>query len=298
MNAYRVIRFFEERRSKCEPLILATVIETGGSTYSKAGEQMLIDRDGHFCGMLSGGCLEGDLVERSRSVIEHNAAQTVSYDLSTDDELWGLGIGCDGVMHILLQPLTPENGYEPFTSIVQLLNGHTPARIEIQGGEMSYSVAVLPSPSLLVMGAGLDSEPLVTMATELGWRCSVVDHRPVYITSRAYGEAVDKRCIPTDVLGAELDLSIFDLAVVMSHHLASDRSYLRQMANTDIGYVGLLGPPARRDRLLGELGSLAKKLQGRIRAPAGIQLGGRGAGPIAIEIIAEMQQFLAARPAV
>ena len=296
MNARRVIRFFEERRSRNETLILATVIETDGSTYSKAGEQMLIDNDGNFCGMLSGGCLEGDLVERSRSVIEKGAAQTVTYDLGSDDELWGLGVGCEGTMHILLQPLTTQNGYEPFVSIVQVLEGHTPASIEIRSDGATFSVEILPIPSLLVMGAGLDSEPVVKMAAELGWRCSVVDHRPAYIQDRDYGDAAVTTCTPTEALGTTLDLSIFDLALVMSHHLVSDRTYLRQLASTEIGYVGLLGPPKRRDRLLGEIGSLSKKLEGRIHAPAGIQLGGRGAGPIAIEIIAEMQQYLAARP--
>ncbi len=296
MNARRVIRFFEERRSRSEALILATVIETDGSTYSKAGEQMLIDNDGNFCGMLSGGCLEGDLVERSRSVIEEGAVQTVSYDLGSDDELWGLGVGCEGTMQILLQPLTTENGYEPFTSIIQVLNGHTPARIEIHSNDATYFVDVIPIPSLLVMGAGLDSEPVVKMAAELGWRCSVVDHRPAYIQDREYGDAAVTTCTPAEDLCTTLDLSIFDLALVMSHHLISDQTYLRQLASTDIGYVGLLGPPKRRDRLLGDLGDLANNLEGRIHAPAGIQLGGRGAGPIAVEIIAEMQQYLAARP--
>ncbi len=294
MNARRVMRFFEERRSKGESLVMATVINTDGSTYSKAGEQMLIDSDGNFCGMLSGGCLEGDLVERSRSVIETGAAQTVTYDLSSDDELWGLGVGCEGMMHILLQPLTTENGYEPFTTVVEVLNGHTPVTIEIHSDDVTYSVVVLPAPSLLVMGAGLDSEPVVKIATELGWRCCVVDHRPAYISSRAYGDGVVSTCAPADDLDTRLDLSIFNLALVMSHHLVSDRSYLRQLASTDIGYVGLLGPPKRRDRLLNEIGGLSKKLKGRIHAPAGIQLGGRGPGPIAVEIIAEMQQYLAA----
>lgn len=293
MNARRIMCFFEERRSKGESLVMATVINTGGSTYSKAGEQMLIDSEGNFCGMLSGGCLEGDLVERSRSVMETGTAQTVTYDLSSDDELWGLGVGCEGTMHILLQALSPENSYEPFASVVKVLNGHVPRTIEIHADDVTYSVVVLPSPSLLIMGAGLDSEPVVKIATELGWRCSVVDHRPAYISSRSFGDGVVATCVPADDLSSRLDLSIFDLALVMSHHLVSDRSYLRQLASTDIGYVGLLGPPKRRDRLLGELGDLSKKFQGRIHAPAGIQLGGRGPGPIAVEIIAEMQQFLA-----
>ena len=78
----------------------------------------------------------------------------------------------------------------------------------------------------------------------------------------------------------------------MSHHLVSDRSYLRQLANTDIGYIGLLGPQARRERLLADLGTGAQRLDGRVFGPAGLSLGGRGPGPIALSIVAEIQQVL------
>ena len=57
----RVVDFFNERRSNGQPLVLVSVFETAGSTFSKAGAQMLIDGEGHYCGMLSGGCLESDL---------------------------------------------------------------------------------------------------------------------------------------------------------------------------------------------------------------------------------------------
>jgi len=126
MNARLVIRFFEERRSRNETLILATVIETDGSTYSKAGEQMLIDKDGNFFGMLSGGCLEGDLAERARAVLESGAPESVTYDLGqNDEELWGLGVGCDGLMRIFLQPATRDNQYQPFATMCRAYDGLT-----------------------------------------------------------------------------------------------------------------------------------------------------------------------------
>mgnify|MGYP001829079532 CR=1 FL=1 len=65
MNVTGLVRFFEQRRERGEPLVLVTIYETSGSTYSKAGTHMLIDGDGDFHGMLSGGCLEGDLALRA-----------------------------------------------------------------------------------------------------------------------------------------------------------------------------------------------------------------------------------------
>jgi len=310
---------------------------------------MLIDAQGNFCGMLSGGCLEGDLVERARSVLATGHAEIAAYELGADDELWGLGVGCDGTMRVLLQPLLAADGYEPFASISRAMAGREPAGVatvirsdvpavhagaslvvsqsghrsfgmdaataaavaaEIEGLAATRAVVVdtdagryellyawiSPSPALLVLGAGLDSEPLIRFATELGWSCTVADHRSAYLEGRAYGDGVTTYCCPANELGENVDLAAFDMAIVMSHHLVSDRGYLAQLAEVPVGYVGLLGPPGRRDRLLAELGAAAKKLEGRLRGPAGIQLGGRGPGPIALEIVAEMQAYLSRRP--
>ena len=75
----RLYEFFKKRVEANQPLALVTVFETAGSTYSNAGGQMLIDGDGNFCGMLSGGCLEGDIVEHARSVIQTGSAATTSH---------------------------------------------------------------------------------------------------------------------------------------------------------------------------------------------------------------------------
>lgn len=289
MNSRRMLHFFERRQARGKPLVLATVVDTGGSTYSKAGEQMLLDDDGSFCGMLSGGCLEGDLAERTKVVLRNNEPQIAAYDLSPDDELWGLGVGCEGTMQVYLQPLTAENDYRPFTAIVDVINGRSAETVELS---MQHSIVVLPAPTLLLLGAGGDVESIVNIAAELGWKCTVADHRPAYIADRKFGESAETCCIHADRLALDLDLTLFDMVLVMSHHLVSDRSYLEQLATTDIGYIGLLGPPRRRDRLLQELGSDADKISGRLFAPAGLQLGGRGPGAIALEIAAQMQRFL------
>ena len=344
----RLHEFFKRREANGQPLVLVTVIETEGSTYSKAGGQMIIDHEGQFCGMLSGGCLEGDLVERARQVISTGKPETASYDLSLDDELWGLGVGCDGTIHVMLQPLLPETDYQPFASIAEILDGSESAVVAIivesessaikagasvfvsdrginryglseadaavlareadfsgtartkeivtgQGCCQALFVRIVPSPSLLVLGAGPDSEPVVRIASELGWRCTVSDHRPAYVENRSYPEPTRALCCAADELSGRLNPNGFDVAIVMSHHLASDRSYLRQLAASDVGYIGLLGPPGRRGRLVDELGDEANALRGRLHGPAGMQLGGRGPGPIALEIVAEMQQFLARR---
>jgi xanthine dehydrogenase accessory factor len=118
MTPKNLLKSFNEWRAQEQPLVLASVFETAGSTYSKAGARMLINSEGDFQGMLSGGCLEGDLAERARQVIDSGDAQMVTYDLGLNDEvLWGLGVGCDGLMKIFLQPLLAGNAYAPFDAI-------------------------------------------------------------------------------------------------------------------------------------------------------------------------------------
>lgn len=296
MTATDLLGFFDTHRERGEPLALVTVIDTAGSTYSKRGAQMLVNAHGVYRGMLSGGCLEGDLAVRAQTVIESCQPQTVTYDLAADDELWGLGVGCDGRLRVLLQALGPADGYAPFAAIADVLRGTEPARIslDVQGEtQETVTLTVMPPPAVLVLGAGLDAEPVVRIAAELGWRCTVVDHRPAYIESGRFDAAAAVHCFAADELSTRLDLDAFSMAIIMSHHLASDRSYLRQLAATELRYIGLLGPAGRRQRLLDELGAAAEQLRGRVHGPAGLDLGGRGPGPIALSIVAQMQQVYA-----
>lgn len=348
MSTRKLQRAFESWASAGKSLVLATVIETEGSTYSKTGAQMLVTGDGLFQGMLSGGCLEGDLAERAAAVIKTSEPQIVTYDLGmNDEELWGLGVGCDGLMRIFLQCLQAKDDYQPFrsmsiafdgrqsqtaitilesslaglpagASMVTLANAKRwsdidvgfaaafsalekrPGRqtISIEGREISLLVSSLrPPPALLILGAGLDAEPLVRLADEMGWRVTVSDHRPAYVESGDFAAAENIHCIPVAEIDTQIDLAQFDAAVVMSHHLASDRIYLCILASATIPYVGLLGPPDRRKRLLDELGKQGLGLLGRIHGPAGLDLGARGPAPIALSIVAEIQKFLANIPA-
>jgi xanthine/CO dehydrogenase XdhC/CoxF family maturation factor len=165
-----------------------------------------------------------------------------------------------------------------------LLEGQSSYR-SIVAGDTSAAVLfslLKPPPAILVLGAGLDAGPVVRFARELGWKVTVQDHRPAYIES---GKFID-----VAKLAGTIDLDRFAATIVMSHHLTSDREYLKQLATSKVGYIGLLGPEDRRKRLLEELGDHAERLQGRLHGPAGLDIGGRGPASIALSIIAEMHR--------
>ncbi|MCH8302933.1 MAG: XdhC family protein [Proteobacteria bacterium] len=165
--------------------------------------------------------------------------------------------------------------------------------IATDAGSVKILFSILrPPPRILVLGAGLDAEPVVRLACELGWRVTVQDHRPAYVESGDFAAAELVHCVPVTELATAINLQQFAAAIVMSHHLASDRQYLRQLAATDIGYIGLLGPRDRRKRLLEELGEVAECLLPRLHGPAGLDIGGSGPASIALSIVAEIHREL------
>ena len=253
---------------------------------------MLVNDEGDFQGMLSGGCLEGDLAEHSKGVIASGDAEVITYDLRADDDVFGFGVGCEGALRILIQPLTATTKYEPFASLVEALRHAPHADMALAGAESDIGVTRIMAPlRLLILGAGQDADPLVTFAVALGWEVAVSDHRPAAIERLGESGAASAQCIPTKDIASHFDLGKFDAVVVMSHNLEADRTYLVTLADAPVDFIGLLGPPHRRDRLLREIGSAADKLHGRLRGPVGKPIGGRGPAAIALEITAELQAY-------
>ena len=314
------------------------------STYRKPGALIAIAENGDYAGLISGGCLEGDLRERALTVIETGAAQLVRYDLRGSDELlWGLGLGCEGAMHILLLSCGPANGWQPLAHLAAALAVHsaTAVGVVVESGaaEPARGSVALPAPAgtatgasrlaeagvqatlaraitehrawwfdgpawrlfavplalpprVLLLGAGPDAVPVVDLATRLDWKVTLVDHRPAYAVA-AHFPAAERVVLarPTE-LATALELAGFSAAVVMSHHLPSDLAYLRALATATIPFVGLLGPPSRREKLLADLGADAPSLKPRLHAPVGLPLGGRSPESIALAIVAELHAFV------
>lgn len=349
MSLHRLLPLFDRARALDQPLVLATVIRTGGSTYAKPGAQMLIAADGEYAGLLSGGCLEGDLREHARAVAAGGVGRIVSYDLrSSTDQLFGLGAGCEGAMDILLTRVGAAEQWQPLEFIAGAARRGQACRVAfvtatrdadiplglsfpdaeppgfalngsaiddkvlaLQGAAGStagnslirvarpdvelFVAEIAPPPRLLLLGGGPDSRPVAELASFLGWRVTTVDHRAAYLQPARFPagtELIESRA--ADVTGA-LRLDDFDAAVVMSHHLESDQHYLRALAHSRVSYVGLLGPAARREKLLADLGEDAAGIRPRLRAPVGLDIGGRAPESIALSIVGEIHAALAGR---
>ncbi|MFC7097102.1 XdhC family protein [Halobaculum marinum] len=89
------------------PAVLATVVGVEGNAYRRPGAKMLLGADGEGVGAITAGCLEEDLASVAERIRETGTPEVVTYDLMDDDEdVWGLGVGCNGIIDVLLEPLT------------------------------------------------------------------------------------------------------------------------------------------------------------------------------------------------
>jgi xanthine/CO dehydrogenase XdhC/CoxF family maturation factor len=239
--------------------VLATVVRVTGSSYGGIGAQMVIRVDGSSVGIVSGGCLETDLALHAQEVHATQASRTVTYDTRGDDEAaWGLGLGCNGLMDVLIEPLDAENA-----------------------GRIASELAADLEKSairLVVCGSGPDAHPLVRFATELDWNVTVVDHRGLEHADRFPGATV------LDSL-ASAKIDDHTAGVVMSHHFERDREYVRALLESSAAYIGVMGPRERFERM-------NHPSDPRLYAPIGLDIGGRSPDAIALSIITEIASVM------
>lgn len=101
-----IVTAYDDAAKQGKKAALATVVLVEGSAYRRAGARMLITEDGQLTGAISGGCLEGDALRKARMVILQQEPLLVTYDTMDDDDAkLGVGLGCNGIIHILIEPI-------------------------------------------------------------------------------------------------------------------------------------------------------------------------------------------------
>ncbi len=110
-----ILNVLDRVNKRGEKAAMATIVKTKGSTYRRPGARMLMTADGEMIGSISGGCLEGDVFEHAKKVMNSGEPTVLNYDTSSDDDVvWGLGLGCNGVVHVLVESLRQMPQYLSF----------------------------------------------------------------------------------------------------------------------------------------------------------------------------------------
>ncbi|QNF33288.1 XdhC family protein [Adhaeribacter swui] len=338
---------------------LATVVQVEGSAYRRPGARMLVTEDGELTGAISGGCLEGDALRKARLVMAQQKAMLVTYDTTDDDDSkLGVGLGCNGVIQILIEPIVAENPANPIALLSAVLSQRQqavvvtlfslqnrkgvqpgtclllPEKAEAQGNVQPAALQELlaqeavqvlknqksvirnyqledkvisafveylhPPVSVVVLGAGNDIQPLVQMASILGWLVTVIDGRTNYAVKSRFPLA-------NQVILAKppqvLDLISVDgqtVFLLMTHNYNYDIAMLRQLIPLAVPYVGVLGPKKKLNQMLSELQeeglAFTPDQMQKVYGPLGLDIGAETPEEIALSVISEIKAVLTNKP--
>jgi len=306
-------------RSTPGPFALATLVDVEGSSYRRTGARFLLAGNGRSAGSISGGCLEDDVRERAKGVLADGKPQVAVYDTTSENDLvWGVGLGCHGIVRIFIEklPLSPawaavlssnlearaQTGLEvvwqgaPQDQLGTRLADHAP---RLPPGARVFRQTATAPVRLVVCGAGEDAIPLVRFAHGLGWHVTVGDPRPAFATSTRFPEADRVIAAPPEGIARQVPTEDPTVVVIMTHHYVHDVPLVRAFLPRPLAYLGLLGPRKRAERILKDLalgGLTPTHAQlARFHAPVGLDLGADNPEEVALSIVAEIRSVLAGR---
>ena len=307
----RVLEAALDAHARGEQAALAVVLETEGSTYARAGTAVLFSADRQV-GWLSGGCLEPEIERVALQCALSGRIDWMEIDTRDDASLFsGNAVGCRGCQRIVLLPLSVMT--DAVDVVTAWLQGDGPLGLQIdvagglqlscaghsmeqrlscapvpfEGGQALWALRWLPPPRALLLGAGPEVEPLLATLAGLGWQVRVCDPRAAWR---------DRCAAPVEASGAAEALLVTgarpDVVLLMHHNFELDLQALLALADSPVGFIGLLGPARRREDLLCLLPEACRaSLLPRLHSPVGLALGGRGPAAIALCVAAELQAW-------
>ena len=286
-------------------VILATIVETWGSSPRPAGAMLAVRGDGLVAGSVSGGCVEDDLIFRIRNKsLAVEKPEIATYGISKD-EATRYGLPCGGKLELVIEPIRDNN------SIIELLDRVDRQEMVARTLDLDTGMVALrpasradaplifdrkrlttvhgPRWRLLIIGAGQLSQYLAQMAQALDYSVTVCDPREEYADTWNVEGAVLERGMPDDVVLA-MGLDSHSAVVAVTHDPKLDDLALMEALKSPAFYVGALGSrlnsQKRRERLT--MFDLSQGELDRLHGPIGLSIGSKTPPEIAVSILAEM----------
>ena len=238
---------------------LATIVSQKGSTPAPLGSKFLVREDGSTVGTIGGGCVEAEVWEESKKVINEGKAKMTSFKLteqrSEDGEIEIDGLICGGTIKVFIEPI------------------------------LSY-------PTVHIFGAGHVSLPLAHMSKMAGFRVVVIDDREMYANGERFPDADEvvvsefknyfEKFVPDD--------SSYIVIVTRGHR--HDGTVLEWACRTRARYVGMMGSRAKKKIIYSELRNkgISEEELDKVNSPIGLEIGSKTPEEIAVSILAEMIQ--------
>jgi xanthine dehydrogenase accessory factor len=282
------------------PMALATVVETWKSAPCPVGTHMLVHADGRFTGSVSGGCVEGDVLEIARQVIADNGFAVRRYGVA-DGSAWEVGLPCGGDIVVLVQNVSPD--FFPGHLFGAIIDAQTAGEVLRIGTDLDNGSSTivdedceglfinryLPPRRLIIVGAVEIASTLSDVARAMGIEVVLIDPRARFLTAERFPETrLDDRW-PDDAIRA-LAPDARTAIVTLSHDPKIDDPALLAALETPAAYIAALGSKSsqikRKERLIA-MGASPDQLA-RIEGPAGVAINAISAPEIALSIAGGM----------
>ncbi|MDP4098723.1 XdhC family protein [Paenibacillus sp. P96] len=288
-----------------ERKVLATVVYIDGHAYRKEGASMLLGERGSIWGSISPGCMESDLLGWAEAVLSTGKVERVPYDMRPEDDLsWGENIGCGGLLHIVLEPVTGKLEQVMQQMHYCFLEGQQvmlTRRYDWDNGTAEYVLGKAvspqeaaapwpvvyfhtyePKPRLILVGAGEDAVPVSRLAAGAGFRVTVADWREALMTAERFPGAELVYGFPSEIF-ALLNIRSSDYVLLMSHQFQREKEFLALLQAAEYAYLGIMGSKDRTTRLTEGL-----IITANLHSPVGLAIGADGPEEIAVSITAEL----------
>jgi xanthine dehydrogenase accessory factor len=298
---------------------LATVLETWGSAPRQPGSQLAISGAGQIMGSVSGGCVEGAVVEEALAALADGLPRVLTFGVS-DDTAFAVGLACGGTIRILVEPVgtalpqallaelvAARQARRAVAYVVNLANwdrhlagGDDPAlaarfRSDRSGMEDAETFVCLHNPPLrlIVVGAVHIAQALLPMARACGYDPFLIDPRDTFGSAERFPDEVVSHDWPDEALAA-VGLDARCAVVTLTHDSKLDDPAIEAALASDVFYLGCLGSTrthAKRVERLTAKGFGADRIA-RIHAPVGLDIGAKSPAEIAVSIMAQITQTL------
>lgn len=231
---------------------LATIVQIRGSVPSFQSAKMLVRDDGSIVGSVGGGCVEAEVWNAAREVMREERSRVLSFDL-TEDSMADGGLICGGRVEIFVEP-------------------------------------VVPTPHVVLFGAGHISQQVARIARVAGFTISVVDNRPQYANAERFPDAEQVYADSFEEAFGALVPNEHTYLVIVTRGHQEDESVLRWAVTTAAGYIGMIGSKRKiraiRQNLLSE--GVPSEVLDRVFMPIGVEIGAVTPEEIAVSIAAEL----------
>ncbi len=302
--------------------VLATVIKTWGSAPRPVGSQLAISGEMEMSGSVSGGCVEGAVVEEAMAALQDGTPRILEYGVS-DSDAFAVGMACGGEISVLVEPIAVGQGLDVSTlkKLVEMRAARQPvaylvnpqnwqrkiappnfsgfdltARFtsDTSGFEGDWFVSLHNPPlRLIVVGAVHIAQPLLQMAQIMGYDTTLIDPRAAFASAARFPDTAISHEWPHEAL-ASMQLDPRVAIITLTHDPKLDDPAIKAALNSDVFYIGSLGSKRthiKRVERLQKAGFSAAQTN-KIHGPVGLDIASKSPAEIAISILAEITERL------